>query len=304
VKPPYLGFGVGLRRPHFEGALAGHQAIDWLELVSDNFMAFGGRPAEVAERAASRYPIALHGVSLSIGSVDPLDEDYLRALYRLVETTGAHWFSDHLCFSSAFGTHYHDLLPLPFTEEALDHVCRRIDRVQAGAPRRGGAPIPFLLENPSYYITFRESEMDEAAFLSRMVERTGCGLLLDVNNVYVNAQNHGYDARASIDALPLAAVGQIHLAGHTRTDELLIDTHGARVCPEVLELYRYVLERTGPVSTLLEWDNDIPTFATLIEELETIRACAEGVLGACATMSQTAAGETRGGAARSAEGGF
>jgi uncharacterized protein len=278
VQLPFLGFGVGLRRPHFDEVAAGEARIDWIELLSDNFLAFGGRPAEVMKRVASRYPIALHGVSLSIGSVDPLDGDYLRGLYRLIEMTGARWFSDHLCFSSAFGVHYHDLLPLPFTEEAVEHTCRRIDEVQAKAPRRGGAPVPFLLENPSYYITFGDSEMGEAEFLSRVVERTGCGLLLDVNNVFVNATNHGYDARRFIDALPLAAVGQLHLAGHSRSGELLIDTHGARVCPEVLELYGYVLARTGPVSTLLEWDNDIPSLDDLLDELERIRARAGEVI--------------------------
>ncbi|MCB9727027.1 MAG: DUF692 domain-containing protein [Deltaproteobacteria bacterium] len=272
---PFLGYGVGLRRAHFDGIFEARDRVDFVEVLVENVMGFGGRPRDVTLRAAKTWPMVLHGVALSIGSVDPLDEAYLERYASLCEATGALWASDHLCFSSAFGVEYHDLVPLPFTDEAVAHVIERTRTVQA---RLG---VPFALENPSYYIAYDASTMSEAEFLREVLVGADCGLLLDVNNVYVNARNHGYDPRAFIDALPLERVVQIHMAGHHDDGTVIIDTHGDHVIPEVLDLYAWTLERTGPVSTLLEWDNDIPPLDVLLAENDAIRAVGERVLGAC-----------------------
>ncbi|MDF1562761.1 MAG: DUF692 domain-containing protein [Deltaproteobacteria bacterium] len=276
---PYLGHGIGLRRPHYDAivetveAEATRHEIDFFEILVENYMSFGGRPRAVLERLLRSRPFVLHGVGLSIGGPDPLSEDYLTHLERLIDATGAPWFSDHLCSSGGFGVEYHDLLPLPFTEAALDHVSRRVERIQ----RR--FPIPFALENPSYYIELGASEMSELEFIQRLVARTGVKLLLDVNNVYVNSQNHGYEPRAFIEGIPPEAVVQIHMAGHERLPEVIIDTHGAPAVPEVLALYAHTLEHTGPVSTLVEWDNDIPELPVLLEENRKVRAVARETLG-------------------------
>jgi uncharacterized protein (UPF0276 family) len=270
---PFLGYGVGLRRVHFDSIFEHGQSADFLEVLVENVMGFGGRPREVTLRASKRWPMVLHGVALSIGSVDPLSDDYLDHYAAICRDTGALWASDHLCFSSAFGVEYHDLVPLPFTDEAVAHVVARTKAVQARLP------VPFALENPSYYIAYAHSRMTEAEFLREVLEGADCGLLLDVNNVYVNARNHGYDARAFIDALPLERVVQIHMAGHYDDGSVIIDTHGAHVIDEVLDLYAYTLERTGPVSTLLEWDNDIPPLDVLLAENDKVRAVAQRVVG-------------------------
>jgi uncharacterized protein (UPF0276 family) len=270
---PFLGYGVGLRRVHFDDIFAHRADVDFLEILTENFMTFGGRPREILRRAAAEFPLVLHGVALSIGSVDPLDDEYLAALAALIDEVKPRWFSDHLCFSSAFGVEYHDLLPMPFTEEAVEHVAARVRAVQARTD------CPFALENPSYYVRYAGGEMTEAEFLGAVLERADCGLLLDVNNVYVNARNHGYDARAFIDAMPAERVIQIHLAGHRDLGHVIIDTHGAAICDEVYDLYAYTLGRTGPVSTLLEWDHDVPPMARMIEENARIRAVAQGALG-------------------------
>ncbi|MCA9524674.1 MAG: DUF692 domain-containing protein [Myxococcales bacterium] len=261
-----LGHGVGLRRPHWDTIFAEADRVDFVEILTENFLGEGGRARRVLEQAAATWPIVLHGTALSIGSVSPLDADYLAGLADLIRATGARWFSDHLCFSSAFGVEYHDLLPVPFTAEALDHVVARVKQVQTIAN------VPFLLENPSYYVQYAGAEMGEAEFLSTLCARADCGLLLDVNNVYVNSRNHGYDPYAFIDALPLDRVLQIHMAGHDDLGDVIIDTHGAACVDPVLDLYAYTLGRTGPVSTLLEWDNAIPSQAVLLAELERIRA--------------------------------
>lgn len=266
-----LGHGVGLRRPHWESIFGEPERIDFIEILTENFMGDGGRAHRILHQAAATWPVVLHGTALSIGSVSPLDEAYLAALGELIRTTGARWFSDHLCFSSAFGVEYHDLLPMPFTREALDHVVGRVQQVKRIAD------VPFALENPSYYVQFGASEMGEAEFLTALVERADCGLLLDVNNVYVNSRNHGYDPHAFIDALPLDRVIQIHMAGHHDLGDVIIDTHGAPCVDPVLELYAYTLARTGPVSTLLEWDNDIPGLDELLAEHDRVRAVARGV---------------------------
>ncbi len=268
---PFLGYGVGLRRDHFDSLWDHADSVDFFEVLCENVMGFGGRPREVARQVASRFPTVLHGVALSIGSFDPLNDDYVTRLGALGRELGAHWFSDHLCFSSAHGVDYHDLIPVPFTDEAVKHVAGRIreatERVE----------LPFALENPSYYIEYEINALDEASFLTQIVEEADCQLLLDVNNVFVNASNHGYDPYAFIDALPHERVCQIHMAGHDVQPNVIIDTHGAPVVDEVLDLYRYTIERTGPVSTLLEWDHNIPDMAVLVDELARIRAAGEAV---------------------------
>ena len=274
AKVPFLGHGVGLRRPHFDTIWDRKDEIDFVEILSENYMAFGGRPRAVVDRAAKEFPVLVHGVGLSIGSVAPLDEAYLEPLLSLVERVDAVCFSDHVCYSSAFGTEYHDLIPLPFTEEALDHVVERTRRVVDRARGR-----PFLLENPSYYVQYESSHIPEPEFLNEICRRSGCGLLLDVNNVYVNSQNHGFDPYAFIDAIDLSYVGYVHMAGHTRLPDVIIDTHGDHVVPEVMDLYAYLLEKAGPVTTLLEWDNDIPELDVLCAENAKIRRRAEEVLG-------------------------
>lgn len=274
---PFLGYGVGLRRPHWGGIFEATDRVDFLEILSENFMEAGGEPSAVLDRAAEAFPIVLHGTALSIGSVTPLDTDYLDALDALVARTRPLWFSDHLCFSSAFGVEYHDLLPVPFTREALDHVVERVKQVQARQPN-----IPFLLENPSYYVEYGANEMSEAEFIVELVTRADCGLLLDVNNVFVNSVNHGYDARAFIDAMPAERVVQLHMAGHDDLGDVIIDTHGAPVIPPVLDLFRHTLERIGPVSTLLEWDNALPPLETLLAQNDAVRSVGVEVHGAYA----------------------
>jgi len=268
-----LGFGLGLRREHFDSLEDHAHAIDFLEVLTENFASFGGRTREVLTRCADRFPIVLHGVALSIGSIDPLDERYLDQVARLAERTRAVGWSDHLCFSSAHGVEYHDLVPLPFTDEAVEHVAARVRLV------RERIGLPFLLENPSYYTRWQVAPeagaMDEATFLRRIVEAGDCGILLDVNNVYVNAMNHGYDARAYIDRLPLERVQQIHMAGHHQWPDVIVDTHAAPVCDAVLDLYSYTIAKTGPVATLLEWDHDIPPIETMVAELAKIRRAAD-----------------------------
>ncbi|MEZ4474330.1 MAG: DUF692 domain-containing protein [bacterium] len=270
---PYLGHGVGLRRPHWDTLFSEADRVGFVEILTENFMGEGGRARRILEQAVDTWPVVLHGTALSIGSVSPLDADYLEGLAALVKTTRTPWFSDHLCFSSVGGTEFHDLLPVPFTEEALAHVSARVKQVQAIAN------VPFLLENPSYYVQYGGAEMEEAEFLSALCERADCGLLLDVNNVYVNARNHGYDPYAFIDAPPLDRVLQIHMAGHDDLGDVIIDTHGAACIDPVLALYTYTLRKTGPVSTLLEWDNAIPSQAELLAENDRVRAAARLALG-------------------------
>jgi uncharacterized protein (UPF0276 family) len=268
-----LAFGVGLRRPHFDRILEHNQGVDFLEIISENFLSFGGRPRRVLAAALERFPVVMHGVSLSIGGLDPLNQDYLDKLKDLIDVVRPPWFSDHLSYSSHIGVEYHDLIPLPFSEEAVEHVVRRIKQVQ------DRIRVPFLLENPSYYVELPGKEMSEAEFVREVVTRADCGLLLDVNNVYVNAQNHGYDAREFLDAMPKGRVLQYHIAGHDGSGEFLVDTHGSHIIPEVYALYQYALERIGPAWTLLEWDNNIPSLEVLLRESRNVREAASRVLG-------------------------
>ena len=261
---PDLGHGVGLRREHFERVLEAPTRVDWFEVISENFMVKGGRPLHVLERVRRDYPVVLHGVSLSIGTTDPLDCDYLDRLRELASRVEPAWVSDHLCWTGVGGHNAHDLLPLPYTEEALDHVVARVAAVQERLGRR------IALENVSTYLSFRGSTLPEWEFLSEVAVRADCGILLDVNNVYVSAANHGFDPRVYLEAIPHDRVWQVHLAGHTDHGSHLLDTHSRRVCDEVWELYRFASRSLGRVASLVEWDEQIPEWDVL--QAESLRA--------------------------------
>ena len=267
-----LGFGVGLRAEHYDEVLAGAPAVDWFEVVTENFMNTGGRPLAVLEAVRAEAPVALHGVGLSIGSADPLDPRYLDELARLVGRIEPALVTDHLCWTGVDGRSLFDLLPLPYTEEALVHVARRVSEVQERLGRR------ILLENASTYVEYRVSQMPEWEFLSALAHRSGCGILLDVNNVYVSATNHGYAPEAYIDAIDPEHVGQFHLAGHSERGTYLFDTHDKPVCDAVWELYRRAVRRFGAGSTLVEWDAELPAFERLLAELDSARAHAAAAL--------------------------
>lgn len=267
--PAVRGFGLGLRTEHYADFLSGERpAVDWLEVISENFMVPGGRPLSVLERIRRDHPVVLHGVSLSIGGTDPLDTGYLDDLDALVRRFEPAWVSDHLCWTGVDHRNLHDLLPLPYTELALRHVGERILQVQERLRRR------LVIENVSSYVRFAADEMGEAEFIARLLERADCELLLDVNNVYVSSVNHGFDARAFIDAMPPQRVRQIHLAGHEDQGDLLVDTHDHPVCGAVWDLYRHALRRIGPVPTMIERDDRIPPLAELLAELDVARRIA------------------------------
>jgi len=270
---PYLGHGVGLRTVHFPEVLGGTARVDWFEAISENFMVRGGRPLRALECARALAPIALHGVSLSLGSADPLNAAYLEELAALADRVEPAWISDHLCWGSVGGHYAHDLLPLPYTEEALAHVVERVLRVQERLGRQ------ILVENVSSYVTYVRSAMPEWEFLAEVARRSDCGILLDVNNVYVSATNHGFDPSTYVAGVPADRVGQIHLAGHSDHGTHLLDTHDAPVRAEVWDLYRTTIERLGRVSTLIEWDDHIPAWTDLLAEAERARAVEHDVLG-------------------------
>jgi uncharacterized protein (UPF0276 family) len=259
---PNLGLGLGLRAPHVDQILADRPPVGFFEIISETYLSDAARPRRVLAELAERYPVVMHGVSLSIGSTDPLDRDYLRRLKALAQRSRAAWVSDHLAFTFAGGRNSHDLLPLPYTEEALRHVAARVREVADFLER------PLLLENPSSYLSFSHSTMAEHDFLVALAEEADCGLLLDVNNVYVSARNHGFDPAAYLDAIPAERVVQVHLAGHTDKGTHLLDTHSAPVAEPVWALHRRLVERIGPVSTLLEWDERIPSLEVLLAELD------------------------------------
>jgi uncharacterized protein (UPF0276 family) len=277
ITVPYLGHGVGLRPTHYPAILDDGGRADWFEVISENYMLRGGRPLHVLERIRAERPIVAHGVSLSLGTTDPLNESYLDELRSLVARFEPAWVSDHLCWGS-YGRHYaHDLLPLPYTEEALAHVAGRVERVQEKLGRQ------ILVENVSSYVAFAHSTMSEWEFLAAVAERADCGILLDVNNIYVSAVNHGFDAYEYLDAIPRERVGQIHLAGHTDHGTHLLDTHDHPVRAEVWDLYRAAVARFGRLSTLVEWDEHIPPFEDVLAEAERARAAEAEVLArACA----------------------
>jgi uncharacterized protein (UPF0276 family) len=275
TRAPAIGaasFGLGLRTDHYEQILDSRPKVDWFELLSENYMVPGGKPLYYLDRIRADYPVVMHGVSLSIGSTDPLDHAYLKALKSLAGRVEPQWISDHLCWTGLGGKNLHDLLPLPYTAEAVAHVARRVDAVQEFLGRR------ILLENVSTYVTFRGSEMQEWEFLGEIAQRADCDILLDVNNIYVSAFNHGFDAKRYIDSVPAHRVRQIHLAGHSHCGTHIIDTHDAQVIDAVWELYAYTIRRLGPVPTMIERDDRIPPLAELVEELEVARATADGAL--------------------------
>lgn len=262
---PNLGVGLGLRRELAAETFENADQIDFLELVPENYMDLGGRIRERLDIALEKFPLVTHGVNLSIGSTDPLSDDYLASISRLLNKINAPWWSDHLCFASIANSYLHDLLPLPLSPEALKHVVKRVKVAQESVKR------PFLLENISYYMQMPGSQMDEVDFLSEVLEKADCGLLLDVNNVYVNSVNHNFDPYAYLDRLPLERTVQIHVAGHGYGDELLIDTHGAAVIEPVFELLEYVLKRTEVKAVMLERDQNYPVFSEILAELAQIR---------------------------------
>lgn len=263
---PILGTGLGLRRGLFDETLENAEVIDWLEIIPENFIEVGGRAREMLKCAASRFPLVSHGVNLSIGSVDRLNFDYLRGLKGLLDQLGCPWWSDHLCFSSANGIYMHDLLPLPYTRETVKHVVGRIRLVQEYMER------PFLLENISCYMRFAHDEMTEPEFLSAVLEEADCGLLLDVNNVYVNSVNFGFDPYQYLNSIPLERAVQIHIAGHKRREGMIIDTHGAPIIDAVYDLLAYTIGKTRIHAILLERDQNFPDFKEIEQELAKIRS--------------------------------
>jgi len=269
---PNLGLGVGLRTVHFGHVLDRKPAVDWFEIVTENFLDTDGRPAWVLDQVAGRYPIVLHGVSMSVGSTDPIDRTYLAKVKALAERVRAVWVSDHVCWTGVAGRNLHDLLPMPYTEEALRHMVRRIRRIQDVLER------PLILENPSSYVEFASSSMPEWEFIARMAEEADCGLLLDVNNVYVSAFNHGFDPEAYVRAIPPNRVAYVHVAGHTNHGTHLLDTHIGPVIDPVWKLFGLAQRLSGGRSTLLEWDEEIPAFPVVHREVLKARKHLEAAL--------------------------
>jgi len=261
-------FGLGLRKPHYSDFLTGEVPVDFVEVISENFMVAGGRPREILREVRGHYPVALHGVSMSVGSADGLRGDYLARLRALVDEIEPLFVSDHLCWTRYGAHNSHDLLPLPYTAEALDVVCANVGRAQDALGRK------MLIENPSSYISFAHDEMSEWDFLAAVARRTGCGLLLDVNNIYVSAVNHGFSAADYLAAMPFAQVEQIHLAGHTQGEHGLIDTHDQSVCEPVWTLLRAALAKAPDAAVMIERDDAIPPLPDLLAELDLARAIA------------------------------
>lgn len=261
-----------MRPKHYTEVMETRPGIDWFEIISENFMVRGGRPLHVLERVRADYPVVMHGVSLSIGSVDPLNEEYLRDLKALADRVQPAWISDHLCWTGAGGRNLHDLLPLPYTEEAVRHVAERVRRVQDFLGR------PILLENVSSYLTFESSALREWEFLTAVVETADCGILLDVNNIFVSAFNHGFDGDEYLAGVPRQRVVQFHLAGHSDRGRYLLDTHDHAVRAEVWELYAKAVRRFGLISTLIEWDDRIPELWRLQAEARQAAAVAAASL--------------------------
>ena len=267
------GFGLGLRPVHYPDFLNEPQAVDWLEIISENYMIPGGKPLAMLDAILERYPVAMHGVSLSIGSTDGLDAHYLAELKALANRVQPMWMSDHLCWTGVQGRNSHDLLPLPYSEEALRLVVQHVNQVQDTLGRR------ILLENVSSYLNYRSSEMSEWEFLRQVAEQADCLLLLDVNNIYVSGINHGFDPIEFLNHLPVERVQQIHLAGHSDHGDYIVDTHDHPVAEPVWDLYRYTCKRFGDVATMIERDDDIPELSVLIAELDRARAIAAETLG-------------------------
>lgn len=268
---PDFGCGVGLRIPHYGHIFAESPEVEFFEIISENFMVAGGRPLRHLDQVLERYPVVQHGVSLGIGATTPLDWEYLAALKKLVRRTKTPWVTDHLCWTRNSHTDLHDLLPLPYTEEALMHVAARVRIVQ------DYLELPFGIENVSSYLSYAQSEMSEWEFFARVVEEADCGMLLDVNNVYVSSFNHAFEPKDYLDRLPVERVLQYHLAGHTNKGNYILDTHSDHVIDAVWDLYEYACRRSGPISTLVEWDEDIPELDVVLAETEKARAIRQRV---------------------------
>jgi uncharacterized protein (UPF0276 family) len=261
ITAPALGFGLGLRTDHFDYILNNQPNVDWFEVLSENFMVAGGKPRYYLEAIAESYPVVMHGVSMSIGSTDPLSTEYLTALKKLANDIQPKWISDHICWTSIHGVNSHDLLPLPYTEETVEHVSERVRQVQDFLGRR------ILLENVSSYLSFKDSTMDEWTFLNEVARRSDSLILLDVNNIYVSARNHHFDPEEYLKRIDIERVQQFHLAGHSDFGDYVIDTHDHDVPDKVWDLYRHALKRFGAVSTMIERDANIPAFTDLEQEL-------------------------------------
>src|SRR5271154_2010611 len=262
---PSLGFGLGLRVDHYEAILADRPPVDWFEVLTENYLVPGGKPLSYLMRFRERYPLAMHGVSLSIGSTAPLDLEYLRQVKALAQRIEPAWVSDHLCWTGVAGRNMHDLLPLPYTEEALKSVVARVGEVQDALGRQ------ILLENVSSYLSFHASEMSEWEFLREVAQRADCAILLDINNIYVSSINHGFDPLTYLQAMPKARIRQLHLAGHSDLGGHLIDTHDHPIVEPVWNLYRAALAHFGAVPTMIERDDNIPALCELVAELQTAR---------------------------------
>ena len=263
-----LGFGLGLRASHYEAVLEGNPAVDWFEVLSENYLIPGGKPLFYLDRIRERYPLAMHGVSLSIGSTAPLNLAYLKQLKALAQRIEPAWISDHLCWTGVGDVNVHDLLPLPYTEEAIAHVAARVEIVQDFLGRR------VLLENVSSYLTYKQSEMSEWEFLTAIVEKSDCLILLDINNIYVSSVNHGFNPADYIAHIPVDRVQQFHIAGHRNCGDYIIDTHDEVVTSDVWDLYAQALARFGIVSTMIERDDHIPPLEELVQELDYARGIA------------------------------
>lgn len=268
---PYLGFGLGLRTKHYHTILDERPKVDWFEIITEDFLVPGGRPHYYLDKIRAHYPIVMHGVSLSIGSTDPLNMEYLSKVKALIERIQPAWVSDHFCWTGVQNINLHDLLPLPYTEEAIQHVVERILRVQDFLGRR------ILLENTSSYITFKASTLTEWDFINEVIRRADCYVLLDINNVFVSSFNHGFDPQEFIKKIDAERVQQFHLAGHTNLGDHIIDTHDEPIIDPVWDLYQFALQRFGPVSTMIERDDNIPPLADLLKELGQAKAIAERV---------------------------
>jgi uncharacterized protein (UPF0276 family) len=280
---PFLGFGVGLRRPHYARIVETRPRMDWLEVISENFMVPGGRPIEVLEVVRGSYPIAMHGVSMSIGSMDPLNRRYLSDLAELARRFEPAWISDHLCWTGIDGHNLHDLLPLPYTDEAVSHAARRIREIQDILGRH------ILIENVSSYMAYTHSVLTEWEFLKAVAEESDCGILLDINNIFVSAFNHDFSPELYIDSIPSERVIQFHLAGHQDHGRYLIDTHDHPIRAEVWTLYERAVRRFGAVSTLIEWDDNIPEFSSLQADAEESRRRCQAVFARMANAGEAAA---------------
>ncbi len=271
-KMPFLGFGLGLRPDYYEEILEQKPNLDWLEVLTENYMVPGGKPLYYLDQIRAHYPVVMHGVSLSLGSTDPLDRDYLNQLKALVARVEPVWVSDHLCWTGVNGINAHDLLPVPYTRETITHIASRIQQVQDFLGR------PILIENVSSYLTYKQSEMTEWEFIQEIVKQADCYILLDINNIYVSSVNHQFNPIDYIMAMPAQRVAQIHLAGHSNHGDYIIDTHDAPVIQPVWNLYAAALQRLGPISSMIERDDNMPPFAELLAEINQARRIAESIL--------------------------